>query len=103
MDSGLGSTSRPGMTAGLDQTLTLQERIALPLLANSAHGTVAADEGDVVAERQELVLDRADQRLAVAAGKIHAPDGALEEHVTHKGKALILRYENHAARRVAWA
>ena len=40
-----------------------------PLVADAAHGAVAADEHEVVAERQQLGLDAADQGVVVAVGE----------------------------------
>jgi len=38
---------------------------------------VAADEADIVAERQQLVGDRLDQRGVIAAGNVAAADEPL--------------------------
>ena len=42
---------------------------------------MAADEADVVAERQQLGQNRVDQRRVTAAGQVGAADRACEQHV----------------------
>src|SRR5271165_5512622 len=79
----LGPVKTPLAVAG-----SLQERIAHPLAADGARLAVAADEGDVVAQRQELVLDRADQGRVVAARQVAAADRARKQHVADDGEAL---------------
>src|SRR5262245_59984574 len=64
---------------------------------------MAADEADTVAERQELLDDRLDQRLMAAAGKVGAADRAVEQHIPDMGEAELLVEIDHAARRVAGA
>src|ERR1700730_4337185 len=64
---------------------------------------MAADETDVVAERQQLVLDRLDQRVVVAAGNIAAADRTVEQHVADMGKAHFPAEIYDAARRMAGA
>ena len=49
-------------------------------------GPVAADEADVVAERQQLFLDRGDQRGVVAARQVGAADRAAKQHVADMGE-----------------
>jgi hypothetical protein len=51
-----------------------EERIGQALLTDGGAGTVAADEADVVAERQQLVGDRLDQGGMVAVGDVAAAD-----------------------------
>src|SRR4051812_23503477 len=48
----------------------LQKRIVQPLAADRAGRPVTADERDVVAEREEFLLDRADQCRVVAARQV---------------------------------
>src|SRR4051794_25028763 len=67
---------------------SFQKRIARALAADRAGRAVAADEGDVVAERQELFPDRAEQRLMAAARQVGATDRAAEQHVAHDGEAV---------------
>ena len=64
---------------------------------------MAADEADIVAERQQLVLDRLDQGGVIAAGNVASADRALEQHVAHMGEALLRVEEGDAARRMARA
>ncbi len=61
---------------------------------------MAADEADIVAERQQFRLDRRDQRRMAAAGQIGAADRAVEQHVADIGEAHVPVEEHHAARRV---
>src|SRR5882724_6204724 len=77
-----------------------EKRIGHPLLADARAGTVAADEADIVAERQQLVGDGFDQRGVIAAGKVAASDRAAEKHVADMCKAHFLVEKHHAARRV---
>src|SRR5262249_40434967 len=80
-----------------------EEGIGLTLLADGAHGTVAADEDEVVAERDELRLDGLNEGGVIPIGEVGAPDGASEQHVANEGKALRSVNEHHRARRVAGA
>jgi hydroxyacylglutathione hydrolase len=50
-------------------------------------GAVAADEADIVAQRQQFIDDRLDQGGVVAAGNVAAPDRAVEQHVANVGNA----------------
>ena len=64
---------------------------------------MAAYKADIVAQGQQLFLDRADQPWPVAIGEIGAPDPAAEDHVAHEGEALRFLHEHKMAGRVAWA
>src|SRR5436190_22040603 len=75
-----------------------QKRIALAFLADGAHGAVAADEDEVVAERQELGLDGVDQGGVVAVGEVGAADGAAKQHVADEREALRGIDQHHRAR-----
>src|SRR3954463_982511 len=44
-------------TLSYDLHLARDERVGHPLLANAGAGAVTADEADIVAERQQLLLD----------------------------------------------
>src|SRR3954453_19188954 len=79
------------------------EWIGHPLLADARARAVAADEADIVAERQQLGLDRVDQGRMTAAGQIGAPDRAGEQDVADRGEAQLLVEEHPAAGRVAGA
>src|SRR5690606_13289292 len=68
------SRGTPAAPRGSDQ-----ERIGAALLSEAPARSVAADETNVVAERQQLLLDRADERRVVAARQVGAPDGAVEQ------------------------
>src|SRR5712675_1199373 len=78
-----------------------EKRIGHPLLADARARAVAADETDIVAERQQLVGNRLDQRGATTAGNVAAPDRAVEQHVADMGKMHFLVVKYHAARRSA--
>ena len=58
---------------------------------------MAADEADIVAERQQLLDNRLDQRLMAAAGQIRASDRAVEQDVADMGEAHFLVEIDHAA------
>src|SRR4051794_3260706 len=77
-----------------------QERICLALLADAAHRTVAAEEGDFVRKRHELHLDRRDEGGVIAADDVGATDGTAEQHVADDGEGLAARDEDDAAGRV---
>ena len=64
---------------------------------------MAAEELDVVAEREQLAADRGNQRRVVAIGEVGAPDRALEQHVAHQRDAERGRDEDDMPRRVARA
>jgi len=51
-----------------------EERIGHAFLADAGAGSMTADEADIVAERQQLVGDRPDQRGMIAAGDVAAAD-----------------------------
>src|SRR4029077_14412426 len=80
-----------------------EERIGHPLLADAGARAVAADEADIVAERQQLFLDRVDQRGVAAAGQLGPSDRAVEQDVADMGEAQFLVEEHDAARRMAGA
>src|SRR5580700_3274816 len=82
---------------------SFQERIARPLAADGARRPVAADEAHVVAERDQLVFDRSDERRMVAARQVAAADRAGKQHVADDGEALLRVEEGDAAGRVAGA
>src|SRR5690606_23717724 len=71
-----GGAGSPGLSRLPDQ-----ERVGAPLLAEGSSRTVTADEAGLVAERQQLLRDRLDQRGMIAARQIRAPDGASEKDV----------------------
>jgi len=62
---------------------------------------MAADEAEIVAERQQLVDDRLDQRVVIAAGNIAASDRTVEHTSPTCAKRHLLVGEHHAARRMA--
>ncbi len=64
---------------------------------------MAAEEGDVVAERHELVADGVEQCVRVAIGEVDAADGALEEHVADHGDRVGAVDEDDVAGRMAGA
>src|SRR5215468_7252649 len=64
---------------------------------------MAADEADVVTERQELCLDRTDQLGVAAAGQIGAADRAGEQDVADMGETQLVAEEHDRARRMAGA
>ncbi len=61
---------------------------------------MAGHEGDVVAQREQLLADTGDQLGVVAPGEIGAADGALEQHVAHPGDFLRFVDEYDMAGRV---
>jgi peptidoglycan/LPS O-acetylase OafA/YrhL len=63
------------------------ERVAAPLVADAGVGAMAADEGDVVAQRQQLAANAGEQRRLVAIGEVGAADRAVEQRVAHHGEA----------------
>ena len=54
---------------------------------------MAADERYVVAQREQLALDRVDQRGVVAVGEIGPADRAREEHIAAEADRLGPRQE----------
>src|SRR6516164_11776104 len=77
------------------------EGIGPPFMADGRSRTVAADEADIVAERQQLFGDRPDQGLVIAAGQIGAADRAVEQDIADMGEAHLLVEEHDAAWRVS--
>src|SRR5579872_1215260 len=66
-------------------------------------GAMSADETDVVAEREQLLLDRFDQGRVIAARQIATSDRTVEQDVADMGKTYFLVEEHHASRRVTGA
>ena len=62
---------------------------------------MAGDEGDIIAQREELFADAGNQRVKVAARKIGAPDGAGKEHVADLRKTRFFVIKGHVPGRVA--
>src|SRR5690606_20974379 len=85
------------------EALAGKERVGLSLDAKLACGTMSADERNVVAERQQFLLDRADQRLVVASRQVRAPDRATEQHVAHMCEPRRGVVEHDVTRRMSRA
>jgi hypothetical protein len=81
----------------------VQERVGHAFVADVRSRPVAADEADMIAERQQLVLDRADQRRVVATGQVGTADRSIEQHVADQCETHLLVGEHHTARRMAGA
>ena len=62
---------------------------------------MAGNELDIIAERPELLMDRVDQRLVIAARKIGAADRAGEEHIADQGQFRRGMEKHHMPRRMA--
>ena len=62
---------------------------------------MARQEGHVVAERKEIVTDRVQQLIVVAAWKIRAPDRAREQDVADDREAAGTMEEHDMPRCVA--
>ncbi len=54
--------------------------------------------GHIVAQREQLLVDAADELVEIAAGQIGAADAALEEHVAGDDEALRLTVEGDMPR-----
>lgn len=78
-----------------------EEGIMRSLFAEGRHRPMPRHEAHVVAQRQQLGEDAADELTVIAAGKIGAPDRAGEEHVADEGEPLVGREVDHVPRRVA--
>src|SRR6202020_2893066 len=74
-----------------------EERIGHSLVADPGAGAMAADEADIISERQQLLLDRFDQGAVIATRKIGATDRAVEQDIADMGEAHILVEKDHAA------
>ncbi len=59
---------------------------------------MSADEGVVIAERQQLGFDGFDERIVIAVGEVGAPDRAFEQHVTHQDEPLLGIHEHDRTR-----
>src|SRR6476620_3657287 len=79
------------------------ERVGAPLVAEGRYRTMSRDEGGVVAHRPQLLGDRADQLLLVAARKIPPPDRALEQDVADRREVRGRMVEHDMAGGVARA
>ena len=71
------------------------------LPAKGGHWTVSGNERNLVAEREQLFPDRANQCCVVALWKIRASDRAMEQHVTYQRQTGFLVVKNHMSRCVA--
>src|SRR4051794_36271771 len=91
----------PGMrSAAVSST---KEGVRDAFLAECAGGAVPADEADVVAERQELLLDGPDQQGVIAPGQVRPADRPAKEHVAHESEAVRRVDEDDASWRMARA
>ena len=72
-------------------------------MTNRRHRPVAGNEGDIVAQRPELEVNRRDQGVEIAARKIRPPDRPLEEHIAGKQYAARLIEKDDMAGRMAGA
>ena len=61
---------------------------------------MAAHESNIVAEGQELLLNRPDQRRMIPVWKIGSPNRPLKQHIAHESKAFRFTHEHDVARRV---
>src|SRR5690606_40567238 len=77
------------------------EGIVGALLAEGGHRPVARHEGDVVAQRPELVADRIDEIRMVAAREVRPADRAVEQDVAHDREPRLPMEEHDMAGRVA--
>src|SRR5215207_10836985 len=91
-----GASRRP-------ESSSAQEGVCLALLAEGAHKSVAAEEGDLIAERQQLLFDRADERGVIAVREVGASDRAAEEDIADDREGLAAVDEDDAAGRVPGA
>src|SRR5690606_29393781 len=89
--------------AGSGERVVPDEGIVGALLAEGGHRPVARHEGDVVAQRPELVADRVDQVRMVAARKVRPADRAVEQDVAHDREPRLPMEEHDMAGRVARA
>src|SRR5215217_5380060 len=80
-----------------------KKRVRRPLFADRARRSVTAYERHVVAEREELGRDRADQLLMVTARKVRPPYRPAEQDISGEREPMLLVHEDDAARRVAGA
>src|SRR5262245_8878967 len=80
-----------------------QERVGRALDPERGRRAVSRQEAHVVAEDEQPLADRADERVVVAAWEVRAPDRALEEHVAHQREARRTVEEDHVAGGVARA
>ena len=85
------------------QNIIRDKGIGLALIAELAGRAVAGYEGHVVAQRPELLGDRIDQVLMIAARKVGATDRALKQDVADHRQLGRLMVKNHVTRRVAGA
>ena len=79
----------------------LHEKVFAFFAADGGVGAVAANDLGVFGERQELVVDGADDLASVAAGEIGAADGIAEEGVAGDQDFLSGDEEAEAALGVA--
>lgn len=88
---------------GRSGSAALQEGVVATLFAEGAFRAVARGEGHVVAQWQQLGLDRVDQVGVVALREVGAADAAGKQHIAHEGMAGAFVEEHHVAGRVAGA
>src|SRR5438105_5015653 len=78
--------------------LLLQKRIACAFAPDRAGRAMAADNHDIVREREELVPNRAQQFAMIAARQIGAANRAREQHIAHDCQALYRINKYHVSR-----
>ena len=103
---GLGRTSAPhrrqvgrGRPLG-DGDSAGEEGIGAALGADGGLWSMPAVHDGRIGQNEQLPLDAPDQRPEVTAGKVGAPDGALEQHIANPRYLLWRIEENDMARRV---
>jgi hypothetical protein len=79
----------------------LKKWIRLALVADRGSGAVTGDDGDLVGEGKEALVDRVQELMSVAAGQVCAADRAGEEGISCEQEGLGGEIEAHAAFGVA--
>ena len=75
--------------------------IRLALEADFRRGAVAGENGDVVAEGEDLFADAGEEQRVDAAGQVGAAYAAGKKHVAAKEEALALLHKAKAAPQAA--
>ena len=90
------ATSAPGCEA-----LSAKVGIGASFVSDGGHGAMPRDEAEIVAQREELLLNRIEELAVIAARKVGAADGSPKEHVADLRQSIRGVDEHHMARGVS--
>ena len=73
----------------LKRTLILNKRIAVTLFTDGGNRAVAADERNIIIQRQKMGFDGIYQSIMIAILEICAPDGSFKQNITNQRQLYV--------------